>query len=50
MIEVYFKKDRPKDFDRIIAINHAFSAGWRKVHNPETQHDVAYNLTTTEFA
>ena len=49
MIEVYFKKDHPKDFDRIIAITYAFSAGWRKIHNPETRHDVADNLTTTEF-
>jgi len=49
MIEVFFKKDHPKDFDRIIAITYAFSAGWRKVHNPETRHDVADNLTTTEF-
>ena len=49
MIEVYFKKDHPKDFDRIIAITYAFSAGWCKVHNPETRHDVADNLTTTEF-
>jgi len=39
----------PKDFERIIAITYAFSAGWRKVHNPETKHDVADNLTTTEF-
>ena len=49
MIEVYFQKDYPKDFERIIAITYAFSAGWRKVHNPETRHDVADNLTTTEF-
>jgi len=49
MIEVYFQKDMPKDFERIIAITYAFSAGWRKVHNPETKHDVADNLTTTEF-
>ena len=49
MIEIYFKNDHPKDFDRIIAITYAFSAGWRKVHNPETKHDVADNLTTTEF-
>ena len=49
MIEVYFKKNHPKDFERIIAITYAFSAGWRKVHNPETKHDVADNLTTTEF-
>ena len=27
-----------------------FSAGWRRVHNPITGHDVADDLTTTEFA
>ncbi len=31
--------------------HHLFlSAGWRKVHNPKTEHQVADNLTTTEFA
>lgn len=41
---------RPDDFKRIIAITYRFSSGWRKVHNPATGHDVADNLTTTEFA
>ena len=27
-----------------------FSSGWRRVHNPVTGHDVADDLTTTEFA
>lgn len=49
MIEVYFKKCDPAAFERIIAITCAFSAGWRKIHNPDTGHDVADNLTTTEF-
>lgn len=49
MIEVYFKKSAPALFDRIIAITYAFSAGWRRIHNPDAQHDVADNLTTTEF-
>ena len=50
MLEAVIKKDWPEDFKRIIAITYRFSAGWRKVHNPETGHDVADNLTTTEFA
>ena len=50
MLEAYLKKDHPEDFKRIIAITYRFSAGWRKVHNPDTGHDVADNLTTTEFA
>ena len=50
MLEAVIKKRWPEDFKRIIAITYRFSAGWRRVHNPETGHDVADNLTTTEFA
>ena len=38
------------DFKRIIDITYRFSSGWRSVHNPVTGHDVADDLTTTEFA
>ena len=41
---------RPDDFRRIIDITYRFSSGWRRVHNPATGHDVADNLTTTEFS
>ena len=50
MLEAVIKPEYPEDFKRIIAITYRFSAGWRKVHNPYTGHDVADNLTTTEFA
>ena len=50
MLEAVLKQDFPEDFKRIIAITYRFSSGWRRVHNPETGHDVADNLTTTEFA
>ena len=50
MLEAVIKQDFPEDFKRIIAITYRFSSGWRRVHNPETGHDVADNLTTTEFA
>ena len=50
MLEAAIKPQWPEDFRRIIAITYRFSAGWRKVHNPETGHDVADDLTTTEFA
>ena len=49
LIERFFQKDAPEMFDRIIAITYAFSAGWRRIHNPAARHDVADNLTTTEF-
>ena len=50
MLEAVLKKDYPEDFRRIIAITYRFSAGWRRVHNPQTGEEVADNLTTTEFA
>ncbi|MCD8217388.1 MAG: helix-turn-helix transcriptional regulator [Clostridiales bacterium] len=50
VLEVTLKKDYPDDFRRIINITYSFSGGWRKIHNPDTGHDVADNLTTTEFA
>lgn len=48
-IEVYFRKNYPEELDRILSITYAFSATWRKIHNPDTNHPVADNLTTTEF-
>ena len=50
MLEAVIKKDWPGDFTRIIAITYSFSSGWRQIHNPDTGHKVADNLTTTEFA
>ena len=50
MLESVIKPGWPEGFKRIIDITYRFSAGWRKVHNPVTGHDVADDLTTTEFA
>ena len=50
MLEAVIKPNWPEDFKRIIDITYRFSAGWRRVHNSVTGHDVADNLTTTEFA
>lgn len=49
LIEACMKKDYPEDYARIINITYKFSAGWRRIHNPDTNEDVADNLTTTEF-
>ncbi|MCD8155869.1 MAG: helix-turn-helix transcriptional regulator [Clostridiales bacterium] len=49
MLEAVLRKDYPDDFKRIIAITYSFSAGWRKIHNPDTGHHVADDLTTMEF-
>lgn len=50
MLEAVIKLNWPEDFKRIIDITYRFSSGWRRVHNPITGHDVADDLTTTEFA
>ena len=50
MLEAVIKPKWPKDFKRIIDITYRFSSGWRRVHTPLTGHDVADDLTTTEFA
>ena len=49
LIEIYFRDHDPEVFERMNKITYAFSAGWRKIHNPDTNHPVADNLTTTEF-
>lgn len=49
LIETCMKKDYPEDYARIINITYKFSAGWRRIHNTDTNEDVADNLTTTEF-
>ena len=49
-LEAVIKPKWPEDFKRIIDITYRFSSGWRRVHNPMTGHDVADDLTTTEFA
>ena len=50
MLEAAIKPNWPEEFKRIIDITYRFSSGWRRVHNPITGHDVADDLTTTEFA
>lgn len=49
LIETCLKKDYPNYYKRIIDITYRFSAGWRRIHNTDTNEDVADNLTTTEF-
>lgn len=49
MVEIFFRKDYPEEFEKIIAITYSFSAGWRKIHSLLAKHEVADNLTTTEF-
>lgn len=49
MLESVIKPRWPEDFKRVIDITYRFSEGWRYIHNPDTGHAVADNLTTTEF-
>ncbi|MCD8104648.1 MAG: helix-turn-helix transcriptional regulator [Lachnospiraceae bacterium] len=48
-LEAVLRKDYPDDFKRIIDITYNFSAGWRKIHNPDTGQHVTDALTTMEF-
>ncbi|WP_322354842.1 helix-turn-helix transcriptional regulator [Paratractidigestivibacter sp.] len=50
LIEACLKRDYPEDYRRAIDITHRFSSGWRRLHGPITEKDVADNLTTTEFS
>ena len=50
MLESVFKEYWPEDLRRILDVTYRFSWGWRRIHNPDTGHDVADNLTTTEFS
>lgn len=50
MLEAVIKPEWPEEFKKVIDITYRFSSGWRRVHNPMTGHDVADDLTTTEFS
>ncbi len=49
LVEVYFKKDYPEIFKKIINATKNFNNGWFEVHNRSTGGNVASNLTPTEF-
>jgi len=49
LIEIFFKEKYPELHKQIDNITYTFSAGWRKVHNPDTKHEVADNLSTLDF-
>lgn len=49
LVETCLKREFPKDYERVIQITYRYSEGWRRIHNPDTQHEVASNLSTTEF-
>ena len=50
LIEACLKREYPDDYKLVIEITYRFSSGWRRLHGPITDEDVADNLTTTEFS
>lgn len=49
MIEIFFKKDYPREFKDILDMSYSFGSGWRKIHNHDNKRDVADNLLGIEF-
>lgn len=49
LIEICLKKSEKAYYEKIIGITYQFSYGWRRVHNPITNSNVADTLTTIEF-
>ncbi len=50
MLESVIGENWPNDFQRMNAITHTFSAGWRKIHSPEIDDSTANELTAIEFS
>ena len=50
MLEAAFKENWPEDLRQILDVTYRFSWGWWHIYNPDTGHDVADSLATTEFA
>ncbi len=49
MVEVFFKKDYPQQYNRIVNAVQIFHNGWRDIHNTYAEGEVTDKLTTTEF-
>ena len=49
LVEVFFKKQYPEEYKRIVSRAKQFNNTWFALHNEKTGRTVADNLTTTEF-
>lgn len=49
LVESCLRRGDLTSYERVIEITYKFSAGWRRIHNPQTSEMVADNLTTIEF-
>lgn len=50
ILEVYVRKSEPDIYDKLVDGVLAFSRGWMKIHNPQTQKMVTDLLTPLEFS
>ncbi len=49
LVEVFFKKQYPEEYKKIVSRAKLFNNTWFTLHNEQTGRTVADNLTTTEF-
>ncbi len=49
MVDALFKKSEPEIYDKLFKIIRTFGVNWIKLHNSMSDHEVADNLTATEF-
>lgn len=49
MVEKEFKKDYPKEYEKILQVAKEFNESWYRVYNENSRFKVAENLTPTEF-
>lgn len=49
MVEVFFKKGYPQQYNRIVNAVQIFHNGWRDIHNTYADGEITDKLTTTEF-
>ena len=49
LVEVFFKKQYPEEYNKIVSRAKQFNNTWFAIHNEKTGRTVADNLTTTEF-
>lgn len=49
LVEVHLRQTEPESYEKIIRQVYMFAEAWRNIHNTETGHPVAGNLTAVEF-
>ena len=49
IVDALFKKSNPDVYERVFKLVRNFGVNWIKLHNSMSDHEVADNLTATEF-